>query len=183
MALIISRPPAASAGKNFTTSRPRERAISTSLGFAVPGVTGTPFSMQYFTTSGFKPGLTMNFAPAFTARSTCSVVRTVPAPTNISGHSFAMMRMDSSAAAVRKVTSAQGRPPSQSALASGSASFASSSTTTGTIPIFWIFSNTSCMVPFSFTFCFYYALFPVSSFLDVGFTMRNHVPYCGLNYY
>ena len=31
-------------------------------------------------------GLTMNFAPAAAARSTCFVVSTVPAPTNISGY-------------------------------------------------------------------------------------------------
>ena len=153
IALIMLIPPAASAGKNLTTSRPREIAISTSLGLEVPGVTGIPLFTQYLTTSGFKPGLTMNFAPAFTARSTCSVVRTVPAPTNISGNSFAIIRMDSSAAAVRNVTSAHGRPPSQSAFASGAASFASSRTTTGTIPIFWIFSKTSFMIPVSF--CFY----------------------------
>ena len=59
-AKFIVSPPAASAGKNFTTSNPSSIACSTSLGFAVPGVTGTPFSIQYFTTFGFNPGLTMN---------------------------------------------------------------------------------------------------------------------------
>lgn len=58
MDLIIFSPPAASAGKNFTTSNPSSIACSTSLGFAVPGVTGTPFSIQYFTTFGLIPGLT-----------------------------------------------------------------------------------------------------------------------------
>ena len=76
----------------------------------------------------------MNFAPAATARSTCSVVRTVPAPTNISGYFSVMIRMDSSAASVRKVTSAHGSPPWQSAFANGSASFTSFNTTTGTTP-------------------------------------------------
>ena len=136
MDLIIFSPPAASAGKNFTTSNPSSIACATSLGFAVPGVTGTPFSIQYFTTFGFNPGLTMNFAPAATARSTCSVVRTVPAPTSICGNCSAIMRIDSSAASVRNVTSAHGSPPSQSAFAKGAASFASFNTTTGTIPIF-----------------------------------------------
>ena len=115
-------PPAASAGKNFTTSRPNSIACSTSLGLDVPGVTGMPLSIQYYTTLGFNPGLTMNFAPAFTARSTCSVVSTVPAPTSISGYLSVIILMDSSAAAVRKVTSAQGSPPSHSAFARGSAS-------------------------------------------------------------
>ena len=122
MDLIMFNPPAASAGKNFTTSRPSSIATSTSLGLEHPGVTGIPFSTQYFTTFGFKPGLTMNFAPAFTARSTCSVVRTVPAPTNISGNCSAIIRIDSSAAAVRNVTSAQGSPPSHNAFAKGAAS-------------------------------------------------------------
>ena len=136
MALIIFSPPHASAGKNFTTSRPSERACSTSLGEEVPGVMGTPFFLQYLTMSGFRPGLTIKRAPAATARSTCSVVSTVPAPISISGKAFAIIRMDSSAASVRKVTSAQGRPPSQRAFARGRASLASFRTTTGTIPIF-----------------------------------------------
>ena len=143
MDLIIFKPPAASAGKNLTTSSPNSIACSTSDGLEVPGVTGTPLSIQCFTTLGFNPGLTINFAPAFTARSTCSVVSTVPAPTSISGNSLAIIRIDSSAAAVLNVTSAQGSPPLISASASGFASFASSNTTTGTMPTLLIFSNTS----------------------------------------
>ena len=135
IALIILRPPAGSAGKNFTTSSPFSRACSISLGFAHPGVIRIPFSTQYLTILGFIPGLTINFAPAATARSTCSVVSTVPAPTSISGNCSLIIRMDSSAAAVRNVTSAHGSPPSHNAFASGAASLASSSTTTGTIPI------------------------------------------------
>ena len=50
--------------------------------------------------------------------------------------------MHSMAAAVLNVTSAQGRPPAHSALASGFASFVSSKTTTGKIPIFEISINT-----------------------------------------
>ena len=134
--MIILRPPAGSAGKNLTKSRPRAIACSISLGVCVPGVTGIPLSRQYFTTSGLRPGLTINLAPHSTARSTCSVVRTVPAPTRISGNSSTIFLITSAAAAVRNVTSAQGRPPSTSALARGAASFASSNTTTGTIPIF-----------------------------------------------
>ena len=49
MDLIMFNPPAASAGKNFTTSRPSSIATSTSLGLEHPGVTGIPFSTQYFT--------------------------------------------------------------------------------------------------------------------------------------
>ena len=50
------------------------------------------------------------------ARSACSVVSTVPAPSSISGISSWILRMHSSAHAVRKVTSAAGRPPSARAL-------------------------------------------------------------------
>ena len=96
---------------------------------------GTSFDWQYFTISGFKPGLTINFEPAAIALSTCSVVSTVPAPTNISGHSSDILRILSSAAAVLNVISAQGRPPDIKALAKGTASFASSIAITGTIPI------------------------------------------------
>ena len=54
-----------------------------------------------------------------------------------------MIRIESAAASVRKVTSAQARPPSQSASASGAASLLSFKTTTGTIPYCPSFSNTS----------------------------------------
>ena len=58
-------------------------ATSTSLGFVHPGITNILLSIQYLTILGFNPGDTINFAPAFTALSTYSIVRTVPAPTNI----------------------------------------------------------------------------------------------------
>ena len=43
MALSISMPPTASAGKNFTQSRPRRRARMRSLGVAQPGRLATPW--------------------------------------------------------------------------------------------------------------------------------------------
>ncbi len=89
----------------------------------------------------------MNLQPAAIARSTCSVVRTVPAPTNISGQASTMLRIASSAAAVRNVTSATGRPPSQRAFAKGAASLASSILTTGIIP--------NCSKRFNTSFIFY----------------------------
>ena len=133
-AWIIGRPPDGSAGKNLTRGSPNSTACAISLGVTTPGVTAIFFSRQYFTISGFNPGLTINFAPAATASSTCSIVRTVPAPTNISGCFSLMILIDSAAASVRKVTSAQARPPSQRASARGSASLLSFNTTTGTIP-------------------------------------------------
>ena len=141
--MIIERPPDGSAGKNFTILSPNSMACSISLGVTTPGVIAIFLSRQYFTTSGFNPGLTINFAPAATASSTCSIVSTVPAPTNISGCFSLMILIDSAAASVRKVTSAQARPPSQRASARGSASLLSFNTTTGTIPYCPSFSNTS----------------------------------------
>ena len=42
----IFRPPLASAGKNFTTSRPQSAAFCTSLGLTQPGITRMPLSTQ-----------------------------------------------------------------------------------------------------------------------------------------
>lgn len=66
-----------------------------------------PASRHHETTSGFSPGETMKDAPASFAREACSTVRTVPAPTSISGSSAVMRRIASSAQAVRKVISAR----------------------------------------------------------------------------
>src|SRR6266566_4768601 len=79
----------------------------------------------------------MYVAPALMAASTCSAVSTVPAPTTRRG-SCAISSRASAARAVRKVTSAQGRPPSASASPSGRARSGSSRTITGTIPMSWI---------------------------------------------
>ena len=133
--LIMLSPPAASAGKNLTTSSPNSIATSTSEGLLVPGTIGYPLSRQCLTTLGLSPGLTINLAPAFIALSACSGVRTVPAPTTSSGNFSDIILIDSSAAAVLNVTSAAGSPPSIKAFASGSASLASSRAITGTIPI------------------------------------------------
>ena len=141
--LIMGRPPAASAGKNFTAFRPKDSATWISEGVEVPGQIGIFFSTQYFTISGDRPGETMAAAPAFTARSTCSVVSTVPAHRATWGSSSCTRRMDSSAAAVRKVISATGRPPSARALQSGTASSASSIAMTGTRPARESFSKNS----------------------------------------
>ena len=141
MALIFASPPDCSAGKNFTTSSPSSIACSMSEGLEVPGVMGTFFSRQYFTVLGFKPGLTMNLAPAAIAASTCSAFNTVPAPTHMSGNCVVMILIASAAALVRKVTSAQGSPPAHNAFARGAASSALSILTTGTMPILLICSN------------------------------------------
>ena len=132
--LINLIPPTASAGKIFTTFNPSSIACSISEGLAQPGVTGIPLSTQYLTTLGLSPGLTMNLAPASTASSTCSVVSTVPAPTNMCGNSLAITLIASFAHAVLNVTSATGSPPSHNAFASGLASSILFTTTTGTIP-------------------------------------------------
>ena len=144
--MIIPSPPEGSAGKNFRTSSPSSNAVSISVGVTTPGTGWTPCSWQCCTTFGFVPGLTINLAPAFIARSACSVVSTVPAPTSTSGHSWAMRLMASSPAAVRKVISAAGIPPAARALARGTAWAASSKAITGRIPILWISSNILFMV-------------------------------------
>ena len=59
----------------------------------------------------------------------------LPAPTSISGTSATMRLMASSAAAVRNVTSAAGRPPLTRAFARGTALSASSMAMTGTMPM------------------------------------------------
>ena len=99
------------------------------------GIMMPPLSMTCWQTSGSKPGATMKDAPAAIARSACSVVSTVPAPSSISGISSWILRMHSSAHAVRKVTSAAGRPPSARALHRGRASSTLLKAITGIMPI------------------------------------------------
>ena len=149
--MINFSPPIASAGNTLTTSRPRAAAFCTSLGVAQPGITGIFLLIQYFTNFSSIPGLTINLAPAATARSTCSVVITVPAPITIFGYSSDMILIASSAQSVRNVTSAQGSPPVQRALPSGLASSACFNATTGTIPIFERVTNTSFIEKTSFS--------------------------------
>src|ERR1035437_1170262 len=78
-----------------------------------------------------KPGLTTKRAPAFEARRTVSAVRTVPAPTAISGRSDAIRSIARSAASVRKVISTAGRPPGAGGPRSGTGSRSSGRLTTG----------------------------------------------------
>src|SRR5262249_16145500 len=129
-------PPIGSAGKNFNTSTHFDKAISISVGVQTPGKIVTPFDKQYSTTARFVPGETINSAPALIAVSACSVVSAVPAPRKISGERERICAMASAAAAVRKVISAQGSPPSSKASASGKACSSFGMLTTGTIPIF-----------------------------------------------
>src|SRR5215468_7998128 len=128
-------PPIGSAGKNFNTSTPFDKAISISVGVQTPGKIVTPFDKQWSTTARFVPGETINSAPALIAVSACSVVSAVPAPRNISGKRERICAMASAAAVVRNVISAHGNPPSSSASASGKASSSFGRLTTGTIPI------------------------------------------------
>ena len=135
MFFSMPTPPLASAGKNFSASQPMFMACCISPAVAVPGMARQPLSMTYWVTLGSKPGATMKEAPASMARSTWSLVRTVPAPSSISGISLWIRRMHSSAQAVRKVTSAAGRPPSDRALHRGRASSTLLKAMTGIMPI------------------------------------------------
>src|SRR5450759_2452755 len=130
-ALIAPAPPEVPAGKNFTVVMPSSSAAWTSVAVTAPGNASTPSSWQRSTTVRDRPGETTKLAPAATAWSTCAGVTTVPAPTRMSPRA-AIARMESAAAAVRKVTSATGSPPATRAPARALASPASSSTTTGT---------------------------------------------------
>jgi hypothetical protein len=76
------------------------------------------------------PGETPNRAPAALAALTSAGVRRVPAPTTPPG-TWAMARITSRAAGVRRVTSSAGRPPLTSASARGRAWARSSITRTG----------------------------------------------------
>ena len=117
-------PPIVAAGKNLTTRTPASSAAPISVAVTAPGITGTERSWQARTTLPLKPGVTMKPEPAAMARSAWFSLSTVPAPTSMSG-SWLMIRIASSAASVRSVTSAHGRPPAFSASASGSACAAS----------------------------------------------------------
>ena len=134
IALSIATPPAASAGKNFTVFSPIASAVSTSLGVAHPGNTGIFIASAASTIFGWKPGVTTNCAPAFAASCSCPIVNTVPAPHSTDGQFSRILRIASAAASVRKVISAQGKPPFDSAFAIGTASSALSIVTTGRIP-------------------------------------------------
>ena len=131
-AFMAESPPYTPAGKNFTTFSPSFMAAMISVGVTQPGVTATPFSTHQRTTSSSKPGATMNFAPHSTALRHWASVMTVPAPTSISGQLSATALIESAAAAVRNVISITSTPPASKAFAVVTASFASSSTTTGT---------------------------------------------------
>ena len=122
-------------------------AAMISEGVTQPGTTGTWCSTHQDATSPSKPGVTMNLAPSSTACLHWSRVMTVPAPTSISGHCSAMMRMASGAAWVRNVISITSTPPASMALAVGSAWDASSITTTGAMPASPILCKTSIKLP------------------------------------
>ena len=77
-----------------------------------------------------RPGLTMNFAPAFSDASRSAGLSTVPAPT-MAPSTFAISAITSSAAGVRNVTSSTVSPPRTSASAIGRAWATSSITSTG----------------------------------------------------
>src|SRR5262249_60782357 len=110
-------------------------AISISVGVQTPGKIVMLFDRQYFTTAGFVPGETMNCAPALIAASTCSTVKTVPAPRKMSGKRERICAIESAAAAVRKVISAEGNPPSTKLSASDNAYSSLGIVTTGMIPV------------------------------------------------
>src|SRR5436305_15306813 len=91
-------PPDASAGKNFSTLKPRPLSAIASDTVAQPGSTGTDASASAAASSAGVPGLTRYFAPAAMAATMSDTRVTVPTPMTQSGTCAAMARHASSAA-------------------------------------------------------------------------------------
>ena len=124
-------PPACSAGKNLTTSKPCASACMSSDAVAIPGANGSRLAATAFSSSGVAPGLMPNLAPSASARARSPALRMVPIPTTASGTSAMMALAASAATGVRSVTSSVRTPPATSALASGTASSTRSMVSTG----------------------------------------------------
>src|SRR6186997_90911 len=124
-------PPDGSAGKNFSTGKPKAASVMASETVAQPGSAGTGASASAWARSAGVPGLTRKSAPASTACAMSSGLVTVPTPTIISSTSAMIARTASIAAGVRNVISTTFSPPARSARASGTASAARSIVTTG----------------------------------------------------
>ena len=124
-------PPACSAGKNLTISKPAASACISSDAVAIPGANGRPLAAAAFRSSGVAPGLMPNLAPSATARARSSAFKIVPMPTMASGTSAIMALAASTATGVRSVTSSTRTPPATSARASGTASSTRSMVSTG----------------------------------------------------
>ena len=103
--LIVLTPPKSSAGKNLKVRSPSFSPCSISVAVTAPGRREISSSWQAFTTSSLSPGATQSSAPASFAICTCSGDRIVPAATVISGSSFLIARMQSSAHSFLNVTS------------------------------------------------------------------------------
>src|SRR6478735_5267069 len=131
MAARYDGPPAGPAGKNFIASNPASRTAITSPTVATPGSTGTSRDSMEASRAGVMPGLTRNLAPDWTAASAWPGVRMVPAPTRMSGTSWAISFSEVSAESVRSVSSMIFTPPATRARARGTASWGSSMVTTG----------------------------------------------------
>src|SRR4029077_20543240 len=78
-------PPEASAGKNFSTLKPRAASAIASETVAQPGSTGTEAAASAAASSAGVPGLTRYFAPASIAAAMSETLVTVPTPTTQSG--------------------------------------------------------------------------------------------------
>jgi len=103
-----------------------------SVGVTQPGVTATPFSTHQRTTSSSKPGATMNFAPHSTALLDVERDDRARADEHIGAAFRDRLDRIRRKPPVRNVISITSTPPASKAFAVATASFASSSTTTGT---------------------------------------------------
>src|SRR5215216_3364370 len=105
IALRKAVPPAASAGKSFTTEKPRLASVMASDTVAQPGNDGSGTRASAAASSADVPGLTRNFAPADKASRISGTSLTVPIPTTACGTSAAILLAASTATGVRSVTS------------------------------------------------------------------------------
>ena len=107
-------------------SAPASHAVMISVGVKAPGTDGISWCDARLITCGDVFGATMKRAPASTAWSTASAVRTVPAPmTILDPRARASALIMSSAPAVFSVTSTTSTPPARSASAASTANEAS----------------------------------------------------------
>ena len=128
----MALPPTTSAGKSFMVLMPCSSASISSPGVAMPGITAMLLFSAALAKLMLKPGLMAKTAPASVTALSCSPLVTVPAPTMALGTSFLIWRMASRPAAVRKVISKVGMPPSTRACAKSTAVERSSMAITGT---------------------------------------------------
>src|ERR1700716_2288883 len=117
----MARPPACSAGNSLSTLKPAARAVINSVGVMTPGSRGNRAPREAAASSGVRPGVTPNCAPARSAAAKSTARVSVPTPTMAAGTTLRIASMAASATGVRMVISNTRKPPATKARASGTA--------------------------------------------------------------